>query len=52
MYEQFLSYSNHLGLYSEEIGNQGEHLGNFAQGFTHLGLITAAMAVENAFKDH
>jgi GH15 family glucan-1,4-alpha-glucosidase len=27
-----LGYSNHLGLYSEEIGRSGESLGNFPQG--------------------
>lgn len=41
-FEKMLSYANHLGLYSEQLGFQGEHLGNFPQGFTHLGLISAA----------
>lgn len=41
-FEKMLSYSNHLGLYSEELGPQGEHLGNFPQAFTHLALISAA----------
>jgi GH15 family glucan-1,4-alpha-glucosidase len=27
MFEQMLGYANHLGLYSEEIGKRGEHLG-------------------------
>ena len=31
MFEQMLGYANHLGLYSEEIGKRGEHLGNFPQ---------------------
>jgi GH15 family glucan-1,4-alpha-glucosidase len=42
IFEKLLSYSNHLGLYSEELGPCGEHLGNFPQAFTHLALISAA----------
>ncbi len=41
-FEKMLSYSNHLGLYAEELGPCGEHLGNFPQAFTHLALISAA----------
>ncbi|WP_040547095.1 glycoside hydrolase family 15 protein [Pedosphaera parvula] len=41
-FEKTLGYANHLGLYSEELGLSGEHLGNFPQAFTHLGLISAA----------
>jgi GH15 family glucan-1,4-alpha-glucosidase len=41
-FEKALAYSNHLGLYSEEIGLDGELLGNYPQAFTHLGLISAA----------
>jgi GH15 family glucan-1,4-alpha-glucosidase len=42
VFEKVLGYANHLGLYAEEIGPRGEHLGNFPQAFTHLALISAA----------
>ncbi|HTJ32390.1 MAG TPA: glycoside hydrolase family 15 protein [Dactylosporangium sp.] len=46
-FEKMLTYSNHLGLYSEEIGPTGEQLGNFPQAFSHLGLINAAMKLDS-----
>jgi GH15 family glucan-1,4-alpha-glucosidase len=47
-FEKMLTYANHLGLYSEEIGPSGEALGNFPQAFTHLGLIRAAVKLDRA----
>ena len=41
-FDKMLSYANHLGLYSEQLGIHGEHTGNFPQAFTHLALISAA----------
>jgi len=41
-FEKMLGYANHLGLYSEQLGSNGQHLGNFPQAFTHLALISAA----------
>ncbi len=46
IFERMLGYSNHLGLYSEEIGSAGEALGNFPQAFTHLSLISAAFNLD------
>jgi pentatricopeptide repeat protein len=45
-FEKMLTYSNHLGLYSEEIGPSGHQIGNFPQAFTHLALISAAINLD------
>jgi GH15 family glucan-1,4-alpha-glucosidase len=42
LFEKMLGYANHVGLFAEEIGQRGEHLGNFPQAFTHVALISAA----------
>ncbi len=47
VFEKMLTYANHLGLYSEQIGANGEHLGNFPQAFTHLALISAAISLDH-----
>ena len=46
VFEKMLTYANHVGLYSEEIGLTGEQLGNFPQAFTHLALIDAAITLD------
>ncbi len=42
LFNKMLGYANHLGLYSEQLGRSGQHLGNFPQALTHLALISAA----------
>jgi GH15 family glucan-1,4-alpha-glucosidase len=51
-FEKMLGYANHLGLFSEQLGFQGEHLGNFPQAFTHLGLISAAYNLDQQYNDN
>ena len=51
LFEKMLGYANHLGLYAEELGPHGEHLGNFPQAFTHLALISAAYTIDRKLTD-
>jgi len=51
VFEKMLGYANHVGLYAEELGPRGEHLGNFPQAFTHLGLISAAYAIDRELQE-
>lgn len=44
LFEQLLSYSNHLGLFSEDIDFKTKRLlGNFPQAYSHLALIECAI---------
>jgi GH15 family glucan-1,4-alpha-glucosidase len=45
-FEKMLTYSNHVGLFSEEIAPSGHQIGNFPQAFTHLALINAAIDLD------
>ena len=48
MFDQLLSYSNHLGLFSEDIDFKSkELLGNFPQAYSHLALIETALNFNN-----
>ena len=43
LFDEVVGHCNDLGLLSEEIGADGELLGNFPQAFSHLSLIQAAL---------
>lgn len=44
LFEQLLSYANHLGLFSEDLDFENKsQLGNFPQAYSHLALINTAM---------
>ncbi|HEX7003355.1 MAG TPA: glycoside hydrolase family 15 protein [Trueperaceae bacterium] len=44
LFEGMLGRANHLGLYAEEFDPEtGAFLGNFPQGFSHIGLINSAL---------
>jgi len=52
LFEQIMSYSNHLGLFSEDLDfDTKRQLGNFPQAYSHLALINTAIlfAEEKAF---
>ena len=47
LFDRLLSYGNDLGLSAEEVDPEsGDLLGNFPQAFTHVGLISAALTLE------
>src|ERR1700759_1670141 len=53
-YVECLSKSGQLEkarLYFEQLGFRGEHLGNFPQAFTHMGLISAAYNLDKQLND-
>ena len=48
LFDKLLGYSNHLGLYAEELSPTGDQLGNTPQVLTHLALISAAVYISRA----
>jgi GH15 family glucan-1,4-alpha-glucosidase len=48
LFQNMLSFSNHLCMFSEEIARTGEQLGNTPQAFSHLALISAAFNLDRA----
>jgi GH15 family glucan-1,4-alpha-glucosidase len=49
VFERVVSHANDVGLLAEEIDpRDGSLLGNFPQAFSHVGLITAAWAIDQA----
>jgi GH15 family glucan-1,4-alpha-glucosidase len=48
LFERLLSYSNHLGLFSEDLDFRTKRLlGNFPQAYSHLALIECAINFSN-----
>ena len=49
MFDQLLQYSNHLGLFSEDIDFETKRLlGNFPQGYSHIALIDTALTISDS----
>ena len=49
-FEKLHGYSNHLGLYAEELDSTGHFLGNYPQAFTHLALVNSALFLNEALE--
>ncbi len=50
-FERLLALGGPLGLYPEEMTVEGTALGNYPQAFTHLGLIEAALNLDDATQE-
>lgn len=51
-FDQITALANDVGLLAEEADAEGESLGNFPQGFSHVGLINAAWELSLAEQAH
>ena len=51
IFEKALGYANHLGLYAEQLGPCGEHLGNFPLALSHIALISAAWILDRKLSE-
>lgn len=45
VFSNLLQYSNHLGLFSEDVDKEGGQWGNFPQTYSHVGLMNAAFRI-------
>jgi GH15 family glucan-1,4-alpha-glucosidase len=49
MFERIMQYSNHVGLFSEDMDFSSKRLlGNFPQGYSHIALIDTALTLSNS----
>ena len=46
IFENMMTFGNHLKIFSEEIARSGEQLGNTPQAFSHLALVSAAFNLD------
>src|SRR5688572_19330576 len=52
IFDSMLKHASPAGLMPEEVDPvSGELLGNYPQGFTHIGLINAALSINEAYKE-
>ena len=52
IFEKALGYANPLGLYAEQLGPGGEHLGNFPQALSHISLISTAWILDHKLSEN
>jgi len=50
--DNLLKFSNHLGIFSEDVALDGSQWGNFPQTYSHVGLINAAFRIAKKIEDN